>query len=147
MWDEVMAWEGAMQQPWGPAADSPLKADDKLVQGMFVSHLARTSLGIGTEHLLTALTYSLDFRPTLFSMQTLLRTALVGGAQAVVAALAQRAGDKSRPRQSLVCRRVHLPAGLGQWPRGPHQRKRRQPIGTHNAAVESRSTHGRQDAT
>lgn len=38
---------------------------------------------MGTDHLLTVLGYSLNFGPSLFSMQTLLRTAMIGGAQAV----------------------------------------------------------------
>jgi len=81
LWDEVMAWAESLKQPWRPDPSSPLAADDKLVQHMFVSYLARVSLAIGTEHMLTTLAYALNFRPNMFSMQTLLRTALIGGAQ------------------------------------------------------------------
>jgi hypothetical protein len=82
-WPEFAGWVERGPTPSAPAAGSRLAEDDALVQGMQVSYLARASLGIGAEHLMTMPAYSVNHYPTLFSMQTLLRTAMVGGAQAV----------------------------------------------------------------
>ncbi|HEU5037736.1 MAG TPA: hypothetical protein VFT70_12080 [Nocardioides sp.] len=83
-WPTVKEWVADASKPCVPPAGSALAEDDEQTQQLMASsHLARVSLVMGTDHLLTALGYSFNFGPSLFSMQTLLRTAMIGGAQAV----------------------------------------------------------------
>ncbi len=46
-------------------------------------HLSRVSLATGSQNLLTTTRYLLEFGPTVVSLQSMLRTAIWGGAQAV----------------------------------------------------------------
>lgn len=82
-WPDLNDWIARTGQPWTPQPGSPLAAMDSAATGKWPSALARTSLAIGSEHLLTASAYLLNFGPTIFSMQSLLRTAMLGGAQVV----------------------------------------------------------------
>jgi hypothetical protein len=83
MWPEVNGWVVGARTARGPAPDSQLAEDDNLVEHLKLSYLAWFSLVCGAEHLSTAIVYSNNHGPSLFSMQTLLRTAMVGGAQAL----------------------------------------------------------------
>jgi hypothetical protein len=83
-WPTVEKWVADASKPYVPAVGSALAEDDEQTQQlMSSSHLSRVSLVMGTDHLLTVLGYSFNFGPSLFSMQTLLRTAMIGGAQAI----------------------------------------------------------------
>lgn len=82
-WDEINAWHRRLGERWWPAEGSDLRLDAEAADGFSPSFLAWTSLAVGTDCLLTASAYALNFGPTLFSMHPLLRTAMFGGAQAV----------------------------------------------------------------
>lgn len=87
VWDELNSWHRRLGSEWWPDEGSVLLADNvaasKLTPSYTPSYLAWSSLGVGTDCLLTAAAYCLNFGPTLFSMQPLLRSALFGGAQTV----------------------------------------------------------------
>ena len=83
VWDEINRWHRRLGERWWPAEGSDLRADHDAAEGFTPSFLAWTSLSIATDCMLTASAYALNFGPTLFSMQPLLHTALVGGAQTV----------------------------------------------------------------
>ncbi len=86
-WDEVNAWHGRLGTKWWPADGSDLLGDNDAASAASPAYTpsfsAWTSLAVGTDCLLTASAYCLNFGPTLFSMQPLLRSAVLGGAQAV----------------------------------------------------------------
>lgn len=84
LWPEVRGYLERLPKPWRPQDGSDLALDDASVSDThWPSSLARTSLGIATEHFDVAITWMLNHGPTLFAMHSLLRTALAGGAQAV----------------------------------------------------------------
>lgn len=85
IWHKLNALLPRLSQPWAPEPGSDLAGDDGVVPQAQVwpSALARTSLAIATENYYVAATWMLNHGPTVFSMFSLLRTALAGGAQAV----------------------------------------------------------------
>ena len=83
-WEEVQSRHASMAGQWGVTPGSALYADDQAARGSLPpSQLAYTSLCVATDNLQTAACHLLNFGPTLFSMHSLLRTALAAGAQTV----------------------------------------------------------------
>jgi hypothetical protein len=84
IWPQVREYLNRLPLHWQPQSGSDLALDDAAVSNThWPSGLARTSLGIATEHFDVALTWMLNHGPTVFAMHSLLRTALAGGSQAV----------------------------------------------------------------
>lgn len=82
---DMCRWMARMSEPWQPEEDSDLDDDNRLAggpQNSAPSYLARMSLIIGTENAFSAFEYS-HARLTMFSAKTLLRTSIVGAAQAI----------------------------------------------------------------
>jgi hypothetical protein len=82
-WPEVVQWVRRGEQIHHIAPGSDLSADDDAIGDLGFSYLASTSLGTGSAHLMATMRYLAQFGPTVTSMQSLLRTAIWGGAQAV----------------------------------------------------------------
>lgn len=85
IWNKLNVLLPRLAQPWAPEPGSDLARDDGATSEtqMWPSALARTSLAIATENYYVAVTWMLNHGPTVFSMFSLLRTALAGGAQTV----------------------------------------------------------------
>lgn len=83
VYPEVVAWNERLVRDYRPDPCSDLARDDEAVPGMWVSQIARLSLATGSLHLLDAMRHLTEFGPSLWSLQSLLRTAVWGGAQAV----------------------------------------------------------------
>jgi len=82
MWPDVNAWVAQAPDGWTAEPNSEL-ADDDTATGGDTTHTVRTSLVIGSEALMMACAWLNNHGPTMFATRALLRTALVGGAQAV----------------------------------------------------------------
>jgi hypothetical protein len=83
-WPKVLERHARLEQPWTPEAGSALAEDDAAAPfSPWSSALARTSVSIATENYMVAACWLLNFGPPIFSMQPMLRTALIGGSQAV----------------------------------------------------------------
>lgn len=83
-WPQIVEWVKRLaERADAPAPGSALDLDDQAVPGMWVSHIARMSLGTGSQNLMSSVRYVRQFGPTVHSMQSMLRTAIWGGAQAV----------------------------------------------------------------
>lgn len=83
VYPEVVAWNERLVRDYSPEPGSGLAKDDQVVPGMWISQIARLSLATGSLHLLDAMRHLNEFGPSLWSLQSLLRTAVWGGAQAV----------------------------------------------------------------
>lgn len=86
LWPEINSWTGLFANAWVPAPGSPLAEDDAEIREgswLFPAQMARMSLAIGTDHLVTAASFLLNHGPRAFAINTLLRTASIGGAQAI----------------------------------------------------------------
>jgi hypothetical protein len=83
IWPEVVKWNHRLTQNYVPEPGSSLAADDQKVPGMSVSHMAWISLATGSQHLMCTMRYLSEFGPVVMSLQSMLRTAIWGGAQAV----------------------------------------------------------------
>ena len=83
VYPEVVAWNERLASDYTPEPGSGLAKDDQVIPGMWVSQVARLSLATGSLHLLDAMRHLNEFGPSLWSLQSLLRTAMWGGAQAV----------------------------------------------------------------
>lgn len=83
VYPEVVAWNERLVSDYKPDPGSELAKDDQVIPGMWVSQIARLSLATGSLHLLDAMRHLIEFGPSLWSLQSLLRTAVWGGAQAV----------------------------------------------------------------
>jgi hypothetical protein len=83
-WPQIVEWVKRLaERADAPAPGSALDLDDQAVPGMWVSHIARMSLGTGSQNLMSSVRHLRQFGPTVHSMQSMLRTAIWGGAQAV----------------------------------------------------------------
>lgn len=80
---EIVEWTRRQEYGYRPSAGSPLATDDQQAPGMWVSDLAWSSLTTGSEHLMSTVEYLSTMGPTVRSLQSMLRTAIWGGAQAV----------------------------------------------------------------
>lgn len=83
LWPEVEQWVRRLEKIHQVAPGSDLRADDKEIGELGFSHLAHTSLATGSLHLMVTMRYLAEFGPTVTPMQSLLRTAIWGGAQGV----------------------------------------------------------------
>lgn len=83
VYPEVVAWNERLVSDYKPEPGSGLAKDDQVIPGMWVSQMARLSLATGSLHLLDAMRHLTESGPSLWSLQSLLRTAVWGGAQAV----------------------------------------------------------------
>lgn len=80
----IQTWYGWLSEGRPVPQGSELAADDAAGDTEFpLSRLALSSLGIATDHLGTVCYVLTTSGPTVFSLKTLLRTAMLGGAQAI----------------------------------------------------------------
>ncbi|WP_248581173.1 hypothetical protein [Nocardioides sp. InS609-2] len=83
VWPEVVAWNERLTSNFLPQPGSDLAADDLQVPDMWVSHVAWLGLATGSQHLMSSIRCLTAFGPVVMSLQSMLRTAIWGGAQAV----------------------------------------------------------------
>lgn len=82
-WDRLRAMHRRLAVDFRPHPGSRAAADDEALHPEGPSHVARLSLAIGTDCLATVVETMRDHGPRLFAYAPQLRTALVGGAQAI----------------------------------------------------------------
>jgi hypothetical protein len=103
LWPEVERWVRRLEQIHYVGPGSELSDDDNEIGDLGFSHLASTSLGTGSLHLMVTMRYLARFGPTVTPMHSLLRTAIWGGAQAV-----WLLHPEDRTTRLLRARHVHL---------------------------------------
>lgn len=83
LFKDIESWGAALREPWRPDPTSQLALDDQAWPGWPVTQLARASLGSARDHLQAVRVHIEAEQMFPLASDTLLRTAIVAGAQTV----------------------------------------------------------------